>query len=338
MYHHRFLPILALALVLALPGLATAAGAWAIDDGIKFHFAFFVPTEPAASGLFENVPVAALTPDSEPAAADIDNIALEGIRGLGFPLPAAREPGSFTFFLKFFSFPESISSIISTKRVTADYLLHRLPSYARLRSYLLQRDHLLVKKGFIAPAGRPFSAESPYPPLLMPKSGLFTEGRGVSSQEYFDGNLPFVSLYLTPAVSAPAGITDEENAAWSCKGVLAFHRDLLEAYERNLEPNEGSDGTTHRYFRVPAAPGARTVSIIRIPREPLVFTANWRDLPMPQNPKKVFLSALLLVYRHDYDLTADLPPGAPLSGPGFEAVTRLRRAQVLEVGSVVRIP
>lgn len=342
MFRHRPLSFpafaLAFALLLALPGLASAAGEWAIDEDLKFHFAYLAPEEPVPSDEYEEVPAVAVGPAADPAAPDITNIDLDAICGLGFPLPNRHQPGKFTLYLKFFRYPEVVCSCISTTRVTDGFWLHRLSEYPRLRSYLVRSDNLLVKKAFIAPTGHPFSAAAPYPPLLVPRKGRVVDGKVWSGQAWFDGHLPFLSLYLTPAAPPPAGISEEETVAWSGMGVLAFHRDLLDAYERNLEPVPGQDDATHRYFRLPADPDARTVTILKVPREPMIFTRNWRDLPMPQDPRRVFLSALLLVFRHEYEVTGDLPPDAPVDGPAFQEATRPGRAQVLEVGSVVRLP
>ncbi len=330
--------ITCLILSLGVPALARAAGEWTIDDRLKFHFAFFVAEEPRDPRPFDMVPPMPVGPGFDPSAPDITNIDLDAICGLGFPFPNRHQPGKFTLYLKFFGFPESLSAFISTKRLIDGFLLHRLPSYPRLRSYLIRRDNLRVKKAFIGPTGYPFTALTPYPPLLIPRHGKVVEGQAFSSQAYFDEHIPFASLYLEPAAPPPPRLTEEETVAWSGMGVLAFHQELLEAYDRVLEPNEGPDGVTHRAFRVPAAAGERTVTILRVPREPMIFTQNWRDLPMPEDPERVFLSARLLLHREEYDLTGDLPPDAAPGSPPFQQATRLRRAQVFEVGSVVRRP
>lgn len=334
---HRFW-IACLVLLGCTPMLAWGSGEWKIDERMKFQFAFFIAEEPRDPRPFDMVPPVPVGPGFDPAVPEITNNDFDAVCHLGFPFPNRNQPGKFTLYLKFFEFPESLCGCISTKRLIDAFLLHCLPSYPRLRSYLIRRDNLRVKKAFIGPTGYPFTALTPYPPFLIPRHGKVADGQADSSQAYFDAHIPFASLYLEPAAPPPPGLNEEATVAWSGMGVLAFHQELLEAYDRVLEPNEGPDGATHRSFRVPSAPGDRTVTILKVPREPMIFTKDWRERPMPEDPERVFLSALLLIHREEYDLIGDLPPDAAPGSPAFQQATRLRQAQVFEVGSVVRLP
>ncbi|HQG28472.1 MAG TPA: hypothetical protein PLY73_07920, partial [Candidatus Ozemobacteraceae bacterium] len=141
--------------------LCAEGPAWAVDGKLGFHFAFFDATEHAPDDSWKTVPVAQVSPNPAPGAADITNIDLDGIRGLGFPLPARPGPGSFTFFLKFFEFPAWLSAEAATACVVDGYGLHLLPGGAELRAWLSDRGHLRVKKGVVAPTGQLFSAAVP---------------------------------------------------------------------------------------------------------------------------------------------------------------------------------
>ena len=218
------------------------------------------------------------------------------------------------------------------------YKLHLLPEQQRLRAWLMNRDHLRVKKAVIAPSGCLFSGDRPYPALILPQRNVLVGVEPLSPQAYFERQVPFLSLYLKPTGKEPSGISEDERVAWSGNGVKAFHKALLEAWGANFETLPGAEPDAFTYFRVPSGTEARTVTILKVPATPATFEKNWRDLPMPENPRKVFLSALLLVFRNEYLLTGTLEAGTAVDSPEFRAVTRPLVAQVLEVGSVVRQP
>lgn len=310
--------------------------AWAVDEKLGFHFAFLDSGEHSADDVWKSVPAVKVSPDAVPGAADITNIDLDGIRGLDFMLPLRPAPGSFTFFLKFFEFPAWLDAGVAADRVVDRYGLNLLPEGENLRKWMSNRDHLRVKEGFIAPTGRTFSADSPYPALIIPQKDVTVNGLSMTPQKYFDTRTPFLSVYLNPAEPEPTGISENDRAVWSGKGVIAFHGALNEVYSRNYTIVKGPEPDAFSYFRVSGASG--TVTILRLPLKPLTFEANWRNLPMPENPKKVFLSALLLIYRYEYILTGPLDDAAAVDSPEFTAATKLVDAQVLEAGSVVRQP
>jgi len=332
--------ILVLAVLLtAWCGLVRAGQpAWLYDADLGFHFALLDSEEPVADTDRKAAEPLAVGPNSAPWAADITNIDLDGIRNLGFPLPARPGPGSFTLYLKFFAYPAWLSTRVAVEQAVEGYGLDLLPDHLKLRAWLLRRDHLRIKKAFIAPTGRVFSAADPYPPLVLPCRNIRNGDASMSPETYLTRVVPFLSLYLNPAEPEPAGLTEDERAAWSGRGVIAFHKALLAAYERTFETLSGPDNDKFAYFRMPAVAGTKTLTILKIPRVPLTFEKTWRDLPMPQNPRKVFLSALLLIFRSEYEVTGTLAAGAVVDSPEFGAATKLLRAQVFEAGSVVRQP
>lgn len=329
--------LIAIALVTCFSAPLHAEGpAWAVDGKLGFHFAFFDADEHAADDVWKAVPAVQVTPNAVPGAADITNIDLDGIRGLGFPLPARTTPGSSTFFLKFFEFPAWLSAEAAANRVVDRFGLHLLPDAGTFKAWLSKPDNLRVKKGFVAPTGQVFSPDKPYPALVIPQKDVTAAGVSLAPQNYFDKYTPFLSLYLNPAEPEPAGISENDRAVWSGKGVLAFHKALAESYSKNYTSVKGSEPDKYSYFRLPGASG--TVTILKLPLKPMTFEANWRDLPMPENPEKVFLSALLLIYRYEYQATGPLGDGTVVDSPEFAAATKLLDAQVLEAGSVVRQP
>lgn len=207
---------------------------------------------------------------------DITNIPLSGLQGLGFPV--AGTPEGKTFYLKFFRFPEGLDPARSARLVLEPTLAFQMGEGEELRRFVDGGGHVVVKKGVVERTGYRYSEADPYPPLRT------------GTQEQLDESVVFSSLYVQP----------EDPAKGSAGGVLAFHQELLELYRASFGAPEDL-GKQWRFGH------------LRVPKEPMVF-ANYLDLPMPQDPQRVFLSGLLLVYE---------------DGP---------QPRVFEVGSVIRLP
>lgn len=329
--------VLSIVGLLLSPAWAEQNPTWNIDEVMKFHFAFFTPQEPASSekSKFLSVPPVLCNPASKDFGSDIENIDLDAICNLDFPLPNRNQPGKFLFHLKFFSFPENICSCISSKKVMDDYLFAQIPGYPNLRKYLIKKENLLVKKGYVAPTKHVFTKETPYPPLLIPQRMLTVDGRKLNAQEYFDNHLPFVSLYLTPVTKEPQGVSDTEKANWSTEGIRAFHRDLLSKYRTNLEKVSGKDPENNEYFRAPGQNGKKLV-IFRVPKEIMVFNKVFKGPAFPQDPYRIFLSGLLLLYRNEYDSTGAGLNDFVVDSESFKSAYRLTKAQLMEIVSVVK--
>ncbi|MBI3926983.1 MAG: hypothetical protein HY319_15715 [Armatimonadetes bacterium] len=217
---------------------------WEVDRELRFHLAYL---SEEAGGKDAAEPLG-YTPWYRP---DIDNIGLEAIRNLGFPLPDRPQAKRYKLYLKFFRYPEKLDPRLSARRVLHGLLVD------------LPEQEVVVKGALIAPADRPFTPESPFPPFFPP-----------ARQDAFDARIPFSSVYVD--------------------SVSAFHKELLSEYRESFLETRGPDPES-AYFLDEAEDG--TFRVLRV-RKPLVF-ANFRDLPMPQAPGMV-LSELLLVYDQTY--------------------------------------
>lgn len=319
-------------------GQTTDAG-WLIDNELKLHLAFFHDSEPVfpPKTPVATTPWLALTPESQEAEPDITNISLAGILGLGFPLPQRDKAEGFTFFLKFYDFPSFLSPSASFGKFFDRFMLSKLPSFARLQEYVKIPGNVVVKKGYIAPVGTEFTAKTPYPAFVLPAKPFQSSGGEMSPQDFFDANVPFSSIYVTPGTPEPSDANADDKAKWSAGGVLIFHRELLAIFEKDLTELKGAEPEKFRYFQVPGADKtAPGLTVLKIQVQPFVFT-NFRDLPMPHDPKKIFLSGLLLVYATTYHLPAgSLLAELVIDSPEFRRDFPVERSSVLEVGSVVR--
>lgn len=277
---------------------------WVPERDLGFHLAEFgeperpgSPTDPILSPAWK---------------ADITNIALTGLQGLGFPIRDPQPEGK-TFYLKYFAYPAGLDAAASARRALLPLAALQTGGAHDLASLITSPRGVILKKGVIAPTGDPFTPANPYPQFRPPT--------GAGAQEALDRSIPFATVYVHPPVGAAPRTLAGTPAAGSADGVVAFHRELLELLPRSFREIEGPDPMKFRAFRDDSEPG-RT-AILRIPREPLVFD-NWRTLPMPQDPERIFLTGLLLVYRDVYE-------GEPFRFAPLDS-------RLLEVGSVVRLP
>jgi len=280
----------------------TPKSAWRVDRRLGFHLAWHDERERSGT------PARPLL--SEPWKADITNIAMTGLRDLGFPIrhPA---PEGLNFYLKFFECPAGVDPLVSAGRALSPLLVPQMAGSSQIQEVLAQPGGVVIKKAVVAPAGDPFSPEHPFPPCLVPT--------GAGAQDEFDQRTPFTSLYVQGDGTSSRTLAGTP-AQGSADGVLAFHTELLELLAATWTEVEGPDPSRFRTFQDRSQPG-RTV-LVRVPLAPLVFQ-DYRSLPMPEDPDRVFLTGLLLVYR-------DVYAGEP--GPAT-----LLDSRVLEVGSVVRL-
>ncbi len=333
-----------LALIIAFSPIAwgqAADSGWVVDSGLKMHLGYFVEPEPVIpEAQAATMPVIALTPESKEFEPDITNISLSGIRGLGFPLPDRPHPETFTFFLKFFAYPQFLSAAGSFEKIFERFLLSKMTELPVLKEFAGKPGNVVVKMGNIAPATTVFTAQKPYPPFRLPKTPFKTPAGEASPQDFFDSNIPFSSIYLTPAANEPADLSADDRAKWSANGVLSFHKQLVAVYEQNLKELKVADPQKTRCFQVPL-PGERgkdptVFASLELLQTPFVF-GNFRDLPMPHDPKKIFLSGLLLVHYSEFKGPAGTTPeNLVIHSPEFEKQFKAEKAYVLEIGSVVR--
>ncbi len=276
---------------------------WEIDRELKFHYAY-LPKEGPIDGKNVEMEKPGIPNFGNPDAPDITNIALNNILGLGFPLPTEEKPEEYKFYLKFYDFPESIDPAITAERVVSPYLLHSMKSAATIYSYIKSRHNLYVKKGYIAPADTKFSKENPFPAFEVPKEPVKTEMATIPPQPLFDSCIPFSSIYISTRGSIPDNLKEEEKAAWTSKGLIGFHKELLDIYRKNFIEVKGAEPDKYYYFmelsyQIPQKDEAPAVTVFKLPKQPMLFP-NYKELPMPHDPERIFLTGLLIVYRNRY--------------------------------------
>lgn len=282
---------------------------WEVDDLVKFHYAYledaclFSGTGFEAKGKvdFETPGIPAYSKRGVP---DITNIVLKGILDLGFPLPTRDNPETFTFFLKLYKYPKCLCPAVTADRIVIPYMVDRLKSGKKLMDYISKGENVLVKMGFIALMGENYSETKPCPAFRIPTKPVKVGMTVVSPQAAFDASIPFLSLYVKTKGEAPKGSGNDEKAAWSVRGLLSFHRELVEVYRKNCTEVQGMESDKYYYFlerqyNLRPEESPTEFVIIKIPKKPMVF-ANYKDLEMPMDPKTVRLSGLLLVYRTRY--------------------------------------
>lgn len=302
---------------------------WKIDNTLKLHFVYLPAEDKTVSGAslptrsfmkpwLKNIPA---------FAPDIDNIVYKNIFELGFPLPVREDAASLKLYLKLYEWPVQLSSLRSSKKIFDVFLLHGIPGGRRLYQSAKRPSNVLVKYASIEPAKRVFSEQQPFIAPEIPK------------QWEFDANVPFSSIYVSPNKISRRG-NEADQARASAQGVVEFHAALSRLYEKSLHLLHAS--AEKRYFadfrRCSDKSGEIcAVRIYEMPVVPLVF-GNYRDLPMPQDAEKVFLSGLLLVKVTDYLAHSPIPfeqlkkmqPGTD----AFKASFRADWSHMLEVGSV----
>jgi hypothetical protein len=303
---------------------------WGLNEGLRVHLAFFDENESRLSAI-DSVTSAPLG-FSAPQEPDISNIVLKNILSLDFPLPRKEKPEHLKFYLKFYQFPAHLDQRISVRRVLESFLIDETSRGGMLMDFTREKKHVIVKKGIIDSEDRK-SDQAPFPPLSIPRLSFKDAGAMISPQDYFDRQIPFASIYVIPR----GGKGDRDPALASSRGVLAFHRELLDLYGRVLTEVNGPPGSRCFVDETPIHYGLQTplrLSLYRIPTEPLVFK-NYRDLPMPQDPSRMFLTGLLLLYREDIEIASYR--GESLTVSLLREKGKVLSSQVFEVGSVVTL-
>ncbi|NUM34383.1 MAG: hypothetical protein HUU50_07555 [Candidatus Brocadiae bacterium] len=292
----------------------TFASDWEIDQIMRFQFAY-VPdgNNPVLGENVESMKSLGLSNDYAP---DIDNIPLSGIKGLGFTLPDRENNDQYKLYLKLFDFPSSWDAAKASSLVLEKFFLDKLSHGTKIAQFASHGKNLAIKFGVIDKASQSFSERNPYPSLLLEKSNP------EFAKKFFQ-NVPFFSLYVTPGQEKSFD-NDNEKAAYSASGVVAMHKQILAIYQKELEEFEGQEPEKYYYFRkagkVCCSKPDKPSFVIKIQKNPFVFS-NWKDLPMPSNPKKHFLSGLLLIYRSE-----------------IKGLSTLASETVFEVGSLIRLP
>lgn len=271
---------------------------WEIATDLKFHYAYLDPD--SIAGL-ETVPAVAPPPASFSTGngPDISNIHLHTLLRFGFPVPFKTDPETYKFFLKFYHYPSHLDAALSARRLLSPFLLDKMKGADKIYRFAQNPANVYVKKGLIADENRNFDV-NPFPPLKIPAQDLRCGSMSLSPQCVFDHSIPFFSFYLKTSGSRPPAMSDDEFADWTTRGLLDFHRELIAVYRKYLTEVKGPDQGQFYYFLDPGFLHPPTtpvhVDLLKVPRQPLLFR-NYRDLPMPHNPRRIFLSGLLLVFR-----------------------------------------
>jgi len=286
-------------IVLNILGLwAMAEDGWEIDQIMRFHLVYIPDGANMPSKDARPVPSLGFTPDYLP---DIDNIPLAAIKGLGFYLPSRDDEQKYKLYLKLFNFPSIFKPKNCAIPAIQAFSFDKMSEGVKITEFVKKPENIAVKFGYIEKADKKFTPEDPAPVFAVDATEVFEQG--------FNDHLLFYSLYVTPKSPKTEYASDDERANHSAQGVITFHKEIVELYKKAFKSVEGAEPDKYYYFE-----DSKTNTLIKLPKLPMVFS-NWRDLPMPSDPKHHFLSGLLLIYREQ-------------KGAG----------RVFEVGSVVRIP
>lgn len=311
-------------LAFSIPAFAAPPSDWKIDKRLKFHIAYLPSMQ--TSGTANEILIPALNhiPVFQP---DITNIQYSVITSLGFPLPARENAEKLTLYLKLYQWPKGFDANVSSRRILDPFLLSQVPGGRELERYVSDRKNVLLKFASIDNSSREFSIRNALTAPL-PKT-----------QAEFDSSIPFSSIYVQLARTVRAS-SETEQVDISANGVRSIHKSLLNLYEKVFQ-DFGQDEKS-LYFveakRCPSNPaqicGAR---IFSFPKAPLVFK-NYKDLPMPQDPKNIFLSGLLLIKLTDYAAATSVTEKSfslmVANQENFLTAFKPTWAHMLEVGSV----
>jgi len=273
---------------------------WAIDKPLRFQLAY-IPDGKVQADAKQAVPSLRLSQDFMP---DIDNIVLANIKELGFFLPDRQKPERFKLYLKLFDLPPEISAKKLCLEILDAYHISDMPGGAEIVRFTSLNDNVAVKFGCIDSKDKVFSPTSPFPSFTVSQDAAFASA--------FAKNTLFYSLYVIPDMLVEAA-TDDELAHDSAQGVIAFHQELLAHYNKTLNQVSGAEPDKYFYYR-----DEKNRVSIKVIRKPFVFD-NWRQLPMPTDPQRHFLSGLVLIFRSQ------------------DSDTPLASEAVFEVASVVRL-
>ena len=303
---------------------------WEINDVLKFQFCYLPDDNiPAAREIV--FPMAVFPSEYLP---DISNINLANFLSLGFDVPAPKNSWEYNFYLKLYVFPDKVGSENITNNCIVDFGLNVSPYYNILKSYFNDRNNLIVKFAVIGKNNENFTKENPFPQFESTDTPEF--------QKYFENHVPFYSLYLTPSSEKKEHQSEAVAVNSSMEGVAAFHNELIAGYKKNFrELGGGKDSENYYFLNENYKNKGNSIVVIQIPKKFMSFD-NWKELPMPQDPKNVFLTSLLLVYSTEYILKDNVSYRHNSNIPKvrteeFNKTFRKGKAKVLEVASVINL-
>lgn len=315
-------------------------GEWEIAPNLKFHYAYMESNFLAEvqSKTWEIPSIPTFSKEGEP---DITNIALKGILGLNFPLPTRANPDDYMFFLKFYRYPSSLDAKITAQKILFPYYLQHMKGWPKIWAYVQNPENIYVKKGLVAKKDSNF-AQNPFPALRIPDEYVKLATSQIPAQNLFDTSIPFSSIYFTTEGQKPLVEKESDYVEWTTRGMRSAHRELISIYKKNMIEVKGQESEKFYYFLEPSYAPETALSpshftLIKLPKQPMLFLSNYLDLPMPHNLKRIFLSGLLLVYKSQYFTTQTLETILSLSvdSPEFKNAVQLSGSDLLEVVSVV---
>ena len=322
----RKLFLLCFIVMLGTTANASVYRGWDIDSQMKFNVEYLPDT---------NVQQVLKKPRKEKPLLkpyykfDVNNINLVELLNLGFDIPTTNKPEENNFYIKLYNLPGNISNKLISKKLANDFALSFGYDFSDLNSFVSKRQNVVVKFSHIAPQNSVFTKKKPIPQFLTSNNADFSN--------YFLDHIPFYSIYLVPTQKTlKTSASANDVAKWSTGGVKDFQAELISYYKRNFCEFKGND-KKYYYFWISRVDNEKIV-IVKIPKEILVFD-NWRDLPMPQNPKKIFLSSSLLISSFEYQpKNGKIPAMIPsLNSEEFNNVFSLKKTTIFEVASVTRL-
>lgn len=303
---------------------ANVNNSWNIDKFMRFNIAYLPDNTLNLQNSNAKIQPPLLQPDY---AFDVNNINLANFLKLGFDVPNPENANDYNFYIKFYKFPKALTSKNIIKDFITFYQIQLSPHAKELIKYTNNKNNLIIKYCHEAKSAEKFTTDNPIPKFEFANNKYFNN--------YFANHVPFYTLYLLPTTKITNNSLDEQIKI-SSEGVKAFYNEILPAYKKNLLQLFGADD---KYYYFLAKKDADQIVVIKLPKEILFFN-NWRDLPMPQDPKRIFVTSLLLIYSTDYTLknSVTMPKSIPtIDSDEFNTLFTKNKTKVFEVSSVVHL-
>jgi hypothetical protein len=265
---------------------------------------------------------------------DMAGMNLANLSLLGFDIPATKNPEAHRFFFKLYVFPDEANSEHITNKCIVDFGLNILPHYDILKKYLENKNNLIVKFAVIGKINEKYTEENPFPQFESTKTPEFNK--------YFENHIPYYSLHLKPSSDKKEFSTESGAVAFCRAGITAFYNELIAGYKKNFRELGGTKNIDYYYFlNENLKDNGNSIFVLQVPKK-ITSIDNWKDVSMPQDPKHLFLTGLLLVHSTEYILrdnvsyrhTSNIPK---IGTKEFTKTFRKGKAKGLEVVSVVNL-
>lgn len=295
---------------------------WAINEPMRFNITYLPGGQLQLKNGIIQKPL--FTPYFAP---DITNIKLSGLLDLGFDLPHVENAEDCNLYLKLYNLPKEIPNKPISDKFLDDFALSFGNIFPDIGAYIAKPQNITVKMAFIAKSDSNFTTKNPIPKFITAKNKEFIS--------YFSNNIPFYSIYLSPTAKLPKKASQDDIVNWSRTGVTGFEKDLISSYKQNYCELDGVD--KNYYYFWGSMIKNKKITIMKIPKT-LITLNNWKDFPMSQNPKHVFLTSLLPIYSIEYISKSTIPSIIPqVDSTEFNETFEKGATKVFEVGSVVKI-